>query len=250
VEICGFNDWLLEMLRVYGCREAVLIQPEKRSRKKTDRRDASSLSQLLWVNRQRVLGGKRVQGLKRIILPSQGEQDNRQLTAWRQRTAALRTRTINKVQHILLKHNLQQECPTKGMKTKKARHWLTELRLGEVDRLALDQLLAQWEQPGQLLGPDAWLPQLGGCHRPAGVDHQRGKCDGPLHSGSTRGPRVAARCVDESVVCADQEASRVEDCSGSGDASAGDDYLAHGQKQRAVLHGWSSQATAEEGGMS
>jgi transposase len=145
VEICGFNDWLLKMLKDYGCRETVLIQPEKRSRKKTDRRDASSLSQLLWVNRQRVLGGKRVQGLKRIILPSQEEQDNRQLTAWRQRTAALRTRTINKVQHILLKHNLQQECPTKGMKTKKARHWLTELPLGEVDRLAMDQLLAQWE---------------------------------------------------------------------------------------------------------
>ncbi len=59
VEICGFNDWLLEMLKGYGCRETVLIQPEKRSRKKTDRRDASALSQLLWVNRQRVLGGKR-----------------------------------------------------------------------------------------------------------------------------------------------------------------------------------------------
>ena len=145
VEICGFNDWLLKMLNEYGCRETVLIQPEKRSRKKTDRRDASVLSQLLWVNRQRVLGGKRVQGLKRIILPSQEEQDNRQLTALRQRTAVLRTRTINKVQHILLKHNLQQECPTKGMKTKKARQWLTGLALGEVDRLELDQLLAQWE---------------------------------------------------------------------------------------------------------
>jgi hypothetical protein len=120
VEICGFNDWLLEMLKEYGCCETVLIQPEKRSRKKTDRRDASALSQLLWVSRQRVLGGKRAQGLKRIILPSQEEQDNRQLTSWRQRTAVLRTRTINKVQHILLKHNLQQECPTKGMKTKSA----------------------------------------------------------------------------------------------------------------------------------
>ena len=145
VEICGFNDWLLQMLKEYECREGVLIQPEKRSRKKTDRRDASALSQLLWVNRQRVLGGKRVQGLKRIILPSQDEQDNRQLTALRQRTAALRTRTINKVQHILLKHNLQQECPTKGMKTKRARQWLTELPLGKVDRLEMDHLLAQWE---------------------------------------------------------------------------------------------------------
>ncbi len=133
------------MLRDYGCCETVLIQPEKRSRKKTDRRDASARSQLLWVNRQRVLGGKRVHGLKRIVLPSREEQDNRQLTALRQRTATLRTRTMNKVHHILLKHNLQQECPTKGMKTKKARRWLTELSLGEVDRLEMDQLLTQWE---------------------------------------------------------------------------------------------------------
>ena len=40
VEVCGFNDWLLKMLTEYGCRETVLIQPEKRSKKKTDRRDA------------------------------------------------------------------------------------------------------------------------------------------------------------------------------------------------------------------
>jgi transposase len=43
VELCGFNDWLLQMLALYGCCETVLIQPEKRSRKKTDRRDASAL---------------------------------------------------------------------------------------------------------------------------------------------------------------------------------------------------------------
>jgi transposase len=145
VEICGFNDWLLKMLVEYACRETVLIQPEKRSRRKTDRRDASALSHLLWVHRQRVLGGMRVQGLKRIILPSEEEQEDRQLTAIRQRTAALRTRTINRVQHILLKHNLQQECPTKGVKTKSARKWFAELPLGEVDRFEMDQLLAQWE---------------------------------------------------------------------------------------------------------
>ena len=145
VELCGFNDWLLELLGFYGCRETVLIQPEKRSRKKTDRRDASALSSLLWVNRHRVLGGARVQGLKRIELPPREEQENRQLTALRKRTVALRTQTINKVQHILLKHNLQQECPAKGIKTKKARKWLVELSLGEIDRLEMDQLLARWE---------------------------------------------------------------------------------------------------------
>ena len=57
VELCGFTDWLLQMLALYGCRETLLIQPEKRSRKKTDRRDASALSNILWVNRHRVPGG-------------------------------------------------------------------------------------------------------------------------------------------------------------------------------------------------
>ena len=45
VEVCGFNHWLLKWLSDYGCREIVLIQPEKRSKKKTDRRDADTLIQ-------------------------------------------------------------------------------------------------------------------------------------------------------------------------------------------------------------
>ena len=42
LEVCGFNDWLLKLLKEYGCRETILIQPEKRSKKKTDRRDANA----------------------------------------------------------------------------------------------------------------------------------------------------------------------------------------------------------------
>jgi transposase len=145
VEVCGFNQWLLKMLAEYGCREVVLIQPEGRSKKKTDRRDARALSRTLWVNRQRLLSAQSVHGLRRIMPPSAEEEENRQLTALRKRMGSLRTRTINKVQHLLLKHNLQQECPTKNIKTKKARHWLAELPLGEIDRLEMDQLLAQWK---------------------------------------------------------------------------------------------------------
>lgn len=144
VEVCGFNHWLLKMLAEYGCREVVLIQPERRSKKKTDRRDAQALSQVLWVNRERLLAGKNVQGLKRVVPPSPEEEENRQLTALRKRTGALRTRTINKIQRILLKHNLQRECPTKSLQRKKACRWLAELPLGEIDRLEMDQLLAQW----------------------------------------------------------------------------------------------------------
>ena len=31
MEVCGFNDWLLKLLAEYGCRETVLVQPEKRN---------------------------------------------------------------------------------------------------------------------------------------------------------------------------------------------------------------------------
>jgi len=52
VEVCGFNDWLLKLLPEYGCRDVVLIQADERSRENTDRRDASRLSELLWINRR------------------------------------------------------------------------------------------------------------------------------------------------------------------------------------------------------
>ena len=60
VEICGFNDWLLAMLAEpwTKCREVVLVQPEKRGKQKTDRRDANKLGETLWVNRHRLLAGK------------------------------------------------------------------------------------------------------------------------------------------------------------------------------------------------
>jgi transposase len=145
VEVCGFNQWLLAMLEEYGCGETVLIQPEQRSKQKTDRRDASQLGQILWINRQRLLEGKPVHGLRRVVASSPEEEENRQLTALRHRVGQIRTRTLNKIQHILLKHNLQQECPTKGLQTKRARCWLGQLTLGEIDRLEMDFLLKQWE---------------------------------------------------------------------------------------------------------
>lgn len=145
VEVCGFNDWFIKLLGEYGCREVVLVQPEKRSKHKTDRRDANTLSEVLWVNRTRLLAGQRVQGIRRIVPPSPQHAEDRQLTAWRQRIGRQRTRTINAVQHILLKHNLQQECPTKGLQTIQARAWLRRLALDTIDRLQLDQLLDQWD---------------------------------------------------------------------------------------------------------
>ncbi len=63
----------------------------------------------------------------------------------RKRLGQLRTRTINKIKHVLRKHNLEQECPTKGIDTIQGKKWLAELTLGPIDRLEMDQLLAQWQ---------------------------------------------------------------------------------------------------------
>jgi transposase len=144
LEVCDFNDWLLKMLAEYGCHETVLIQAEKKSKKKTDRRDAAALVELLWVNRHRLLAGQKVHHLRRVQPPTAGEAADRQLTVLRKRLTVLRTQTINRVQHLLLKHNLQQECPMKSLQTQKARKWLTELPLEEMDRLEMNLLLAQW----------------------------------------------------------------------------------------------------------
>jgi transposase len=145
VEVCGFNDWLLKMLAEYGCRETVLIQVEKRSKKKTDRRDAHQLSGLLWVNRQRLLAGQRIEGMRRVQPPTEQEAADRQVTVLRQRLGQLRTRTINRIKHLLRKHNLEQDQPAKGLDTKRTRKWLTTLPLALCDRLEMDMLLVQWK---------------------------------------------------------------------------------------------------------
>jgi transposase len=132
------------MLKEYGCRETILVQPEKRSKKKTDHRDANELGEILWVNRERLLAGKKVQGIRRVHPPSEQDAEDRQITWARKRLGTLRTRTINKIKHILRKHNLERDCPTKGLDTIKGRQWLTQVSLDAIDRLEMDQLLAQW----------------------------------------------------------------------------------------------------------
>jgi transposase len=144
-EVCGFNDWLLTRLGQHGlCRQTLLVQAETRSKHKTDKRDANRLCELLWINRERLLTGKKVQQLRVVHLPDARDAVARQLTALLVRTTRQRTRTINSIHHLLLKHNLQQDCPTKSIKTKKARAWLSKLELPVVDRLEMNQLLEQW----------------------------------------------------------------------------------------------------------
>ena len=49
LEVCGFNDWLIRLLKDYRCHKMILIQPEEHKKRKTIA--AGPLSDLLWVNR-------------------------------------------------------------------------------------------------------------------------------------------------------------------------------------------------------
>src|SRR5262249_19069851 len=83
LEVCGFNEWLIRMLQDYRCHKVILIQPDDRKKRKTDRRDAAALSELLWVNRDRLLHGKKVRGLRQVDIASTTDQENRRLTTLR-----------------------------------------------------------------------------------------------------------------------------------------------------------------------
>lgn len=142
VEVCGFNDWLLRMLRDYRCHKPILIQPEERKARKTDRRDAAALSELLWVNRDRLSQGLPVCGLRQVDIASTTDQENRRLTTLRKQAGVDKTRVINAIRHMLRRHNLQWEMPTKTFPTRAAIAWLEKLALSTVDRLEMDHLLS------------------------------------------------------------------------------------------------------------
>ena len=145
VEVCGFNDWLIRMLRDYRCHKVILIQPDVRKRRKTDRRDAAALSELLWVNRTRFLQGKPIRGLRQVDIASTTDQETRRLTMLRQNAGRARTRLVNQIKHMLRRHNLQWEVPTKKFPTKRGIAWLKQIVFSEIDQLEVNQLLADLE---------------------------------------------------------------------------------------------------------
>ena len=145
LEVCGFNDWLIELLQETQCQEIVMIHPGRRSKRKTDRRDAHALGDVLWLNRHRLGNGEKPRGLRRVRIPGPQEQQDRQATILRLRAGQQRTRAVNGIKHLLLKRNLLWDCPTKGLDTISARRWLKDLPLGILDRLELDHLLTRWK---------------------------------------------------------------------------------------------------------
>jgi transposase len=145
LEVCGFNDWLIRMLCDYRCRKVVLIQPDDRQRCKTDRRDVAALSELLWVNRDRLLECKPGRGVRQVDIASTSDQENRRLTTLRKEAGRARTRLVNKIKHMLRRHNLQWEMLTKTFPTGAAIAWLKELVLPEIDRLEINHLQTDLE---------------------------------------------------------------------------------------------------------
>jgi transposase len=146
LEVCGFEEWLvLRLDREASCHDVILIQPEKPSKKKTDRRDAAALCELLWVNRQRLLDGQKVCGVRQVLFPDCDDRQDRQLTASRCYLTTSRTNTLNRIHFLLRKNNLEWQYPTKTFQTKKGRAWLKSVEFGETDRLEMDHLLEQWE---------------------------------------------------------------------------------------------------------
>jgi transposase len=141
LEVCGFNDWLIRLLRDYRCQQVILIQPEKREIRKTDRRDAAALSELLWVNRNRFLAGKPVRGVRQVEIPTTTDQEDRRLTTLRKQAGQAQTRIVNQIKLILRRHNLQWDLPTRTFPTEPAIAWLQQLVLPEMDRLEMDFLL-------------------------------------------------------------------------------------------------------------
>src|ERR1700677_4250704 len=117
LEVCGFNEWLIRLLQEYRCHQVILIQPDERKKRKTDRRDAAALSELLWANRERLLHGKPVRGLRQVDIARSTDQENRRLTTLRKEAGQARTRLVNQIRHILRRHNLQWEMPTKRLPT-------------------------------------------------------------------------------------------------------------------------------------
>jgi transposase len=146
MEVCGFNDWLVKRLNQYGCARVLVISAPERARQKTDRRDAARLSELLWINRDRIAAGERLMNIAEVYQPTERERDGRQLTHIRHRLGSARTRTMNSIQGILRRHNLEQARPTKGAFTKAALAWLRGLDcLPDLDSIELTMRLAEFD---------------------------------------------------------------------------------------------------------
>jgi len=151
LEVCGFSDWPIRMLKDYRCHRVILIQPEDRKKRKTGRRDAAALSELLRANRERLPHGKPVRGLRQVELTDPADREDRRPTTPREEAGVARARLINKVKWVLRRHNRPWGLPTKTFPAAKAVARLKGLAPPDVDRLEVDRRLADPEQADRRL---------------------------------------------------------------------------------------------------
>ena len=145
VEVCGFNDWLLEKFKKTQCKEIVVIQPDHSAVNKTDKRDADALGAFLWNNRKRLEGGQRPNGIRRIFPADPDDAQVRQLVNFRQHLVKQRTRIVNKIKGIINKHNLSHDAPTEHYASQKFKQWIKTVQLPVVDRLEVNMNVEAWE---------------------------------------------------------------------------------------------------------
>lgn len=173
VEVCGFNDWLIEMMKNFRCQRIVLVQPETSGsgrRQKTDRRDAAKLSELLWTFRHRIEQNKLIDQLKIVKFPSATCRSQRRLTGLRKDARANQTRSINQIKNILRRHNLHHELPTKTFPTTAALKWCLEIKLPATDRLEMDHALEDLEYFGKRVKQlDSAIAELSGDDQDAAI---------------------------------------------------------------------------------
>ena len=108
MEVCGFNGWLVRRLEQQGCKRVYVISAPDRIRQNTDRRDAARLSELLWINRDRIAKRQSLVHISEVYRATEQEQYDRQLTHLRYRLGCALTRTKNSIKGILRRHNLEQ----------------------------------------------------------------------------------------------------------------------------------------------
>jgi len=89
--------------------------------------------------RDRIATGKHIQKLKIVHVPTTIVQQQRRLTTLRKDARSSRSRSVNQIKHILRRHNLQHEMPTKTFPSKAAMAWLTTLKLSTADTLEMRQ---------------------------------------------------------------------------------------------------------------
>ena len=142
VEVCGFNEWLIEMLRNFRCERIVLdsagrfLTPQDRSS-----RDAAKLSEdAVDVPATGSHPDKlRFNNLKIVNIPNSIQHTTASTNQpCESDTKAAHTKSINRIKHVLRRHNLQHEMPTKYHPDQRPRlAWLKTLQLRPADLLEL-----------------------------------------------------------------------------------------------------------------